>query len=65
MFQETYCGFPITQVYAKGIMTVYEREGYRSLGVPKFVVFHSNGKALEEIRTKRSAIKWANDNHKG
>ena len=62
---ETYCGFPIYPVKTFGVMQVYERQGYRFLNCPKYVVFHDNGKALEEFRTKRKALKWAKDNQKG
>lgn len=47
-----------------GIMTVYERTGYRSLGCPKYVVFRGDA-ALEEFKTKRKALRWAKDNQKG
>jgi len=62
MYQETYGGSPIYPVATHGVMQVYVRQGYRTLGVPKYVVFHSNGEALEEFRNLRKAVKWAKDN---
>jgi hypothetical protein len=65
MHDETYCGFPIYPVQAFGVLEVYERQGYRSLHCPKYVVFHVNGKALEEFRLKKSALRWAKANQNG
>jgi uncharacterized protein (DUF2126 family) len=65
MFDETYCGRPIYPVETHGVMTVYERKGYRSMGCPKYVVFHQNGKALEEFRLRRKALRWARANQNG
>jgi len=57
-FVETYCGFPVYPVQTIGTFSVYERKGYRSLGVPKYVVFR-NDRALEEFRHKIKALSWA------
>lgn len=63
-YVETYCGFEIIPVQTFGVMTVYERRGYRELGCPKYVVFRQDI-ALKEFRTKSKALKWASDNRNG
>jgi uncharacterized protein (DUF2126 family) len=65
MHVETYCGREIYPVKTYGVMEVYERKGYRSMGCPKYVVFHQNGRALEEFRLRRKALRWARTNQNG
>lgn len=62
---ETYCGFEILPVETHGVMQVYQRMHYRSLRAPKYIVFHQNGRALEEFRRRPKAIKWAQANQRG
>jgi hypothetical protein len=62
---ETYCGREILPVKTFGVMQAYSRPHYRSMGCPKYVVFHRDGRALEEFRTKRRALRWAAANQKG
>jgi len=56
-----YVGLILYPVGACGELTVYERQGYRTLHCPKYVVFR-DGEAVEEIRTKRAALRWARRN---
>lgn len=65
MHEETFKGQSIYPVRVIGVMEVYQRQGWRSLGCPKYVVFHKNGKALEEFRRRRDAMRWATDNQNG
>ena len=65
MFRETYCGRPVTHVVTHGVMQVYVIPSYRSMGCPKYVVFHQDSRALETFRTKRKACVWAKNNQKG
>ena len=64
MTEEKYMGFLIFPVKTFGVMEVYVRSGYRTLHVPKYVVF-KNDRALEEFSTKRTAFKWARKNQNG
>ena len=48
-----------------GVMEVYTRRHYRVWHLPKYVVFHRNGRALEDFRTQRAAFKWAATNQNG
>lgn len=64
MFRETYCGSTISPVKTIGIMQIHELPEYRSLKCPKYVVFHENGLALKEIRTRKEAFKWEQNNQK-
>lgn len=48
-----------------GKMHVYHRYGWRSLRLPKYVVCHTDGRALEDFRTKKAAFKWAAANQNG
>jgi len=59
---ETYCGRDVSHVETFGVMSVYTLPSYRSMGCPKYIVFHQNGKALEEFRTKHEALNWARAN---
>lgn len=62
MYQETYMGFIIYPVATYGVMQIYRREEYRSLKVPKYVVFHQDGEAMKEFKNLREATKWAKEN---
>lgn len=62
---ETLAGHEIVPVVTKGVMEVYERVHYRKEGLPKYVVFHKDGRALEEFRGIRGALKWAEKNKGG
>jgi hypothetical protein len=62
---ETFCGVTVYPVATYGVMEIYSRQGYRSLHVPKYVVFHQDGRALEEFKTLRKATQWAKNNRKG
>lgn len=63
--KETCCGIPIIPVKTHGVMEVYERLFWRSFHLPKYCVFHKNGRWLENFRTKRKAMTWAKKNRKG
>lgn len=66
MFQGNFHGGAVIHPVASyGVMEIYSRQEYRSLHMPKYVVFHADGRALEEFRTLRKAQKWAKDNQKG
>ena len=62
---ETLSGHEIIPVVSFGVMKVYERIHYRKEGLPKYVVFHEDGRALEEFRGIRLAIAWAQKNKGG
>lgn len=56
-----YVGLIIYKVGTCGALTVYERQGYRTLHCPKYAVFRGD-EAVKEIRTKRAAFRWARQN---
>jgi hypothetical protein len=65
MSDEIYCGRRVVHVETHGVMKVYSIPSYRSMGCPKYIVFHRNGRALEDFRRKPAAIKWAKENQNG
>jgi hypothetical protein len=65
MHEETFGGIVVYTVKTFGVMEVCERQGYRKWHLPKYVVFHRNGRALEDFRTRRTAFKWAATNQNG
>lgn len=64
-FEQSFEGHTIEPVKKIGLMEVYRRKDWRQWHMPKYVVFHINGRALEEFRLRKSALKWAEKNKNG
>jgi len=65
MHDEILGGVIVYRVAGYGVMEVYERQHYRSWHLPRYVVFHRDGRALEDFRTRRAALRWARQNQGG
>jgi hypothetical protein len=65
MHTETYQSVVVYPVKTFGFMEVYERQHHRAWHLPRYVVFHRDGRALEDFRTRRAAFKWAKTNQSG
>lgn len=61
-FVTTFEGSPITRfrTQAEGDMEVYSRDNYRSLGVPKFVIFNKNGSEAARCKNGAEVVRFLN-----
>lgn len=59
-FIESFEGFPIKHELTKLGMEVYSRDNYRSLGVPKFVIFNKNGSEAARCKNGAEVVRFLN-----
>lgn len=57
MHDETFKGQVIYPVKTINTLEIYVRQGYRTLGCPKYVIFDKQGLAVAEPRTMREALR--------
>lgn len=57
-YYEEYMGVEIVPVETIGKLHIYRRCDYRTMNLPKYVVFDHQGSHLKDARTKREALRF-------